>query len=173
MSSLLAQNKVISLGEASLPRSLFRECPNLPCSHPCLLCLCTAGPDNSLAPWSLHTQKHELKREKEDADGPLSNHYRSVWVCYCYCIRMRMLRRLMLSKNVNLLSSSRGAKTDDWQDVFVCVWSVGKINKHWSGINLNRNNIVPKCLMKLIYYYTFIIWFSWASWGEQEWKTWL
>lgn len=72
MSSLLAQNKVISLGEASLSHCLFGEHAALPCSHPCLLCNCSAGPDNCPTLWPLCTQKHGATRGKGDADGPLN-----------------------------------------------------------------------------------------------------
>lgn len=72
MSSPLAQNKVISLGEASLSHSLFGVHAALPCSHPCLLCNCSAGPDNCPTPWPLCTQKHGATRGKGDADGPLN-----------------------------------------------------------------------------------------------------
>lgn len=95
------RHDIISPGpeQSYLPgRSYPSEHPALPCSHPCLLCLCTACPDNSFAPWPLHTQNHGATRGNGDANAPLSIHCRSVRVCYCYCIRMRMLRGMMLSR---------------------------------------------------------------------------
>lgn len=78
MSSLLAQNKVISLGEASLLCSLFTARPALPCSHPCLLCLYSACLDNNLAP--CRQKNHGATRGNGDADAPLSLYDRGVWV---------------------------------------------------------------------------------------------
>lgn len=101
-------------------------------THACSLSALLAMIRASLPGLRTHKKTRSNRRERRCWWPPERSQQRCVWVCYCYCIRMRMIHRSMLSKNINLLNHWSEADTDKMGFIILLVRKFFKMVIKWS-----------------------------------------